>query len=84
MDTENWSNAGLVVYPNPAQDHMVIKVNPSWLGSSYAIMDAAGRTLLHGQLNALEETISLKTFSPGMYLIKVGDKFQQYLRVIKE
>ncbi len=84
MDTENWSNAGLVVYPNPAQDHMVIKVNPSWIGSSYSIMDAAGRTLLHGQLNALEETISLKTFSPGMYLIKVGDKFQQYLRVIKE
>jgi len=84
MDAENWSSAGLMVYPNPVQDQMVIKVAPSWIGSSYAIVDAAGRTLVHGQLGSAEETISLKMFSSGVYLVKVGDINQQYMMVIKE
>lgn len=56
---------GVYIYPNPAQDRMVLPNHTS----SYYLYDLSGRLLLEGDAR-LHNTVSLEGTIPGIYLVR--------------
>ncbi len=72
-----------VIYPNPTNSKMNVRVNESNVGSSYIITDQLGKIVMLGKLKAENSVIELANLSPGIYLFSVGNKMRQTLKVIK-
>lgn len=71
------------IYPNPASDHIVVKVNKNLIGSCYSIIDQLGKTVMSGKLSSEISNIELVNLSECIYLLKVGDDAKQTLKLIK-
>lgn len=68
------------VYPNPAENFVVIKMS-SFIESKKAhIVDLQGKKILEIYLNSKETIIDLSELNPGMYLMEIeGEKFQKII-----
>jgi hypothetical protein len=71
------------IYPNPSADLIFIKSDPALMGEEYAILDLHGKVLLSGRLNNEINTIDLGGFSPGIFLVKIGDNISNTYRIVK-
>lgn len=74
------------IYPNPAQNWInIVTVEPFQLATNITLMDATGRILnrMDWSENQSKITISLKDFSTGLYILKIGNEkgvqFQKFL-----
>ena len=66
------SDNEIVVYPNPTCD--VVKIlTPESRPMQYQLMDLSGRILKQGEFTQ-EQTLSLASYSNGIYLMRVTDK----------
>lgn len=80
--------AGLELYPNPAQDHVLLSMTESGLGNlKLQLHDANGRLVLSRDwLPAMEAQLllSLRELRSGMYMLTVssGDKLSRYKLMI--
>lgn len=73
------------VYPNPASSQInVERIIQSLIGSSFAIIDQIGKTVLSGKLNTEKSTIELEDLSGGIYLFSIGNNAKQTFKVIKK
>jgi hypothetical protein len=72
------------VYPNPASSQINVQINQSLIGSTFAITDQIGKTVLSGKLNAEKSTIELEDLSGGIYLFSIGNNAKQTFKVIKK
>jgi len=76
------SNSIIKVYPNPAEDHIIIDFGSysSMLGYSITIFDVAGKSVYNSTINKVTETIDLNTWTgKGVYFIKIYDKQSQQI-----
>jgi hypothetical protein len=59
-------------YPNPVKDILIIEsLEP---GFEYQLMDANGRVIRNGIINANSEEIDFSSLSPGTYFLQTGKK----------
>jgi hypothetical protein len=72
------------IFPNPASDVIVVKVDPVLAGAEYVITDQAGRVVKTGKLAAGTTSINIATFAKGMYMFKTGQEEYQSFKVIKK
>jgi hypothetical protein len=84
VNEQNGTGFLVSVYPNPASDLITIKVNADYSGSPYTITDLPGKTLLTGRLTLENSVISISALSPGIYILKVGEKNQKLFRLMKK
>lgn len=64
------SGIGVLLFPNPAQDELIIK---GAIGSSASFFDALGRLVLQDRITADIWTLGVREWQRGMYLLRLGD-----------
>ena len=75
---------GFIVYPIPANDFVIIKVDPDLIGSKYLLTDHLGRVILEGVLISESNNIDISSWSTGTYtLIVEGSVDVSKISVIK-
>ncbi len=71
------------VYPNPAADHLTLKLKNVPPGNlTAALFDLNGKLITNREINAQEISIPLDKVTPGTYLLKVTDN-QKILKTFK-
>jgi|GEM_PF-2758615 len=65
---QQWS-----VYPNPAQENIIIEAKGNVLKTEAVIMDIHGRTVLKTIITGNVNTIPLSGLKSGLYILKMGD-----------
>jgi hypothetical protein len=63
---------GIDLYPNPTRNHLHI-VNAT-TNTTYHLYNMVGAVMLQGVLQANENTISLHSLPPGMYMLQLTDE----------
>ena len=82
-DIEPGVGSEVVVYPNPAKDQVHIKMPVPVHGSTYQLVDLAGRSVATGTIE--NEVINLSQVKRGLYVIKIYTKDQLWeQRIILE
>lgn len=64
----------LHVYPNPAQDRLVLEVPGKLVGSRVSLFDAMGHLVLTSQARSVREFLDLTPLPPGMYTVRCGER----------
>jgi hypothetical protein len=64
---------GIKVYPNPAEDVVVLEQGIKPIGS-YAVCDVMGRVLLKGNMRQTAQAIDISQLAEGMYILNVSYK----------
>jgi hypothetical protein len=75
---------GLNIYPNPAQEKLIIeKESPEAI--SYELIDMAGKVVLNGRLESVKNTIDISAQAPGIYFIrlKTNDRYVHFKLMIE-
>lgn len=63
----------VTLFPNPAQDQLIIKFQTSFEKQiPYSLYDATGKEILIGYFSDVVETLDLSRMSSGFYFIKMG------------
>lgn len=77
---ENLFDSKIIIYPNPAKDHLIINNSNNWSAeANWKIVDISGRTVQSGTFkNSLENKIALKKLSHGIYFIDCKDESGTY------
>lgn len=57
----------LQIFPNPAHEVLSIKIHPSFLNSTYSIIDLNGNEVLTGLVGSSELTIEIDNLAKGAY-----------------
>lgn len=84
IDEQPISNNFMLIYPNPANNLVTIKINTNLLGSPYTVTDQLGRTMLTGKLILENSNININELSPGMYVLTIGEQNQKSFKLIKK
>ena len=76
--------AGVKVYPNPIGDEVHVDVVTP--GVSYQILNMTGECVQQGILAQRNNTLSLKGFAPGVYILEMTgeDEARRMVRLLKE
>jgi NAD-dependent dihydropyrimidine dehydrogenase PreA subunit len=61
----------LEVFPNPVQDNLIVKTDPTMVGAVFSIYDSEGRKVSSGRLQARYTAVSLNDLPSGMYTLQV-------------
>ncbi len=79
---ENLSQVGILIYPNPVEDEMIIKVNPIIVNSSnIKIYSAIGETIYSQNIEDIYELkINTKQFPKGTYIIDFGKERKIFVK----
>lgn len=75
--------APLLLFPNPATDHLTVQRTDGAAPVPYTVHDALGRTLQRGMLNAASSTLDIRTLPTGSYLLRTDGTSRQVLRFAK-
>ena len=79
-----YSNSGIMVYPNPAIDKFRVKGGSSMTGCSWKLMDITGRVVQQGIFQSAEGVVSLSKCVSGQYVLQVASNNEIFEeRVIK-
>jgi len=74
----------LELYPNPANDMIVVKANPNLSDMNYTVSDLLGKVVITGKLTSEATTVNINKLKCGFYFIQVEGQNQQALTFIKE
>jgi len=73
------------IYPNPAEDHLVVELPTVRLPSknaNYRLVDSRGRQCLFGQLAATSTRIDLRGLSAGVYVLEIENGIERFQRMV--
>lgn len=70
-----WPASNMKIHPNPAKDEVIISFSSSLSDSPYEITDLFGRIVLQGQFNGADKTISVGQLDPGIYFVRIGNRY---------
>lgn len=62
------------IYPNPADQLINLKTDPTLLGKFYSIYDNSGKAVLSKKINSEIMLIDIGNLSAGLYWLRVGDR----------
>mgnify|MGYP001768453407 CR=1 FL=1 len=65
---------GFDVYPNPANDHIVIEISKSSSDANVEIYSLQGCIILGQRLIYNKTEIDIRSFAPGVYFVKIWDE----------
>ena len=83
--TEQFVNdMGFVIYPNPINDFVTIKVKNTSLNKNYSVIDQLGRTVLSGKISSETTTINFNDLASGIYHFRLGNGNQLSINIIKK
>lgn len=71
------SDNKISVYPNPADDFIMISVKQP---THYTISDIFGKIILKGVILSDNQQIDISELSYGMYFIKIGTKLEKFIK----
>ena len=74
----------LDVYPNPASESLIVKVNGKLLGLNYAISNSIGKSIINGKLISEITRININALPSGIYFINVDGSNQNEFKIIKK
>jgi hypothetical protein len=78
-------NSGLVVYPNPAQDKIIILKSAEMNDANISIYNVHGQLAAQQFLNNVKTEIDVKNLVPGVYLLKASNAEKTItIKIIKE
>ncbi len=80
---EDFDNDDIAIYPNPTDNHIMLKTNGNTLtaGQPIYLYDMQGRLLKTWTHNGEEtQTLSLSDVSNGLYLLKVGNETKKVVK----
>jgi phosphohistidine swiveling domain-containing protein len=85
------SNVGLseekagnfLLYPNPANDNLILESSNDLLGKEYKIFDFSGRIILTGKINTLTKKIEITNISNGSYLFQIENESTNSIKFVK-
>jgi len=73
---------GVSVYPNPAEDKVMLKLSSEWKDGKVTLVDMAGKVLRQETVKGGEQVFSLESVPAGAYLIKVTQGMRTVARKI--
>ncbi|MBX2983984.1 MAG: T9SS type A sorting domain-containing protein [Flavobacteriales bacterium] len=65
------ANAGITLYPNPADGNVTIRTNDQIAGVPYHVYDSLGNCVLQGLVGDGLTTIGLNGIAPGVYSVRI-------------
>lgn len=72
------SDAGIVVYPNPAHDRLVVQVTAHQIGLPLAIYNVCGERVLETTITqASHTTVDTSAWPSGYYIVRVGSAMRR-------
>ncbi|MBN2779297.1 MAG: T9SS type A sorting domain-containing protein [Bacteroidales bacterium] len=72
---------GIVVYPNPAGEYIVVGLSPALAGQDIEIVDMAGICVYKGKPGASGNIINTEELSPGLYIIRFSqNKYSKFIK----
>lgn len=80
---KNISNE-FVVYPNPSNFMINIKVAPDQIGEDYVMYDYNGRRLLSGKITQTTSTVQISDLATGLYFIQLGADKSNVVKFVKQ
>jgi hypothetical protein len=67
---ENISNS-IKLFPNPANDRVLVEVDPILIGENWTLFNALGQAVQHGTIQSTQNWLDIQNLPKGMYLIKL-------------
>lgn len=64
-------NNDILLYPNPATSELLVKLNSDHRNMHYKMVDAYGRTVLHGTLDSNSNRININSINSGVYYLMI-------------
>lgn len=82
VDAENGiqRDDALLIYPNPASDVLKLQCSSNLCGS-YCVYNIVGKILYIGKIHGEMTEINIAEFSPGLYMIVVGDQTKTFTKL---
>lgn len=68
----------IAIYPNPASDYLIIETDA--IGTTIAITDLAGRTVMTTFTTEPKTTLNVSQLSAGTYVVRVGNKIAKIVK----
>jgi hypothetical protein len=78
------SSSDFIIYPNPTKSEINFNFDSKLKNSSFRLMDMMGRIIMSGIIESEKQSINLSSFSDGVYLLNLGDNFNQNIKIIKQ
>ncbi len=72
------------IYPNPTLDLIYLDLSPECLGEKYEVFNKSGELLLKGKIQGPNTVVDLADLPEGCYLISIGEKVSQTIKVLKK
>jgi hypothetical protein len=72
------------IAPNPTTNLTTLTVSQEFIGKSFSIADFAGRIVLQGKIQSLNQTIDLQKVARGSYFLAVENTNLPGFKIIKE
>ncbi len=84
IDSNEFSDSSILLFPNPIHNDFTLRNNSSQQLKSATIMDLNGRIVKEIELIGMEKDkiISLKSYSTGLYLIKINSEYNSVTKKI--
>jgi PKD repeat protein len=82
LGIEESGNSQISIFPIPVTENLNILLPDYLVGSSAEIWDMSGKKVANFILNSKDYLVDFKSFSPGVYLLKIGDLYIE--KVIKK
>ncbi len=78
------TSAKISIAPNPTTSLTTLTVSQEFIGKSFSITDFAGRIVLQGKIQSMNQTIDLQRVAKGSYLLTVENTNLSGFKIIKE
>ena len=80
---ENKTQPKVLVYPNPADGFINVKVNSELIGTDYAIIDILGKIIRTGKFENEINNLKINDINSGIYMLQIGKTNKQNIKLIK-
>jgi hypothetical protein len=73
----------LMVYPNPANNYLIIKVADQLIGETYTLTNTLGQCVANGTLTQAQLQLNLTGIESGLYYLSVGQTLRSAVNVVR-
>ena len=80
---ENILSNSLEVYPNPCQNELNLKINPSGYSNKYEVFNSLGQIVQSGEIEFNNSSINTSQLLQGFYIISINGNTHQRFQVVR-
>jgi hypothetical protein len=73
----------LSVFPNPTENTLNIQTEAELIGSEFVLFDVSGKVAYSGILSGSTHSISLQNLPRGVYFLRLQEKLEQSIKIVK-